>query len=1104
MYSLQQYNKDNILLANSITVKLTDIAIAINKGLVKQHGLKISPDPRTWKYYLNLAGIRHSTNSPVLVNVIELGEKQLLSKELLETYNYTKTELLKYGLTFNNLIDEYPEDIAFIKGCLHPVDIEEAINAKEGTILSYNKTFVEAPEFSLMRELQVHVYDFLSRWHIKEFTLVEDLYLPVMIGNLYNSIVLKLLNIRLEKIHTNEAHSFHLEHYFRSNLNLWTSISIVNDETKYWLYKNLGWIIRNIGRHEALEVVIKRILSRNNVGIGSYQLRKPNNKYNNDKGLFLPTFTNTPLIFNNKGLNSYYHAGKNSSISLDTILNKQLNLENIKEEDMDTQTKCRNNSVVETNIEKINRTYRDNQRTKVLEISTYQLFKRHGVDLFKLLLDYFISLTQDKKIQFLGEFVDPNDNKNYILTAENAILFIIKMMLSSTKQLDVKIKDIHFDFVLLRDKEELREAYKRQFKDGIIDEFLNDLIENYPNVGKYCNTSNDVMVLMNEIQDYYSYLWTLDSNTESMMGSSNVKYLSNFMSRHGTMPLTDDPEGKTIDELLEERGIRYEITNKFDVITSLTTIIKLFTGVSIDEAAIIKEITSGFKVLVDRLTSYSSQILNTAEDDESIFLHYNNLNIFNSLYGVANITDTGLRGLEEDYVHIEALANNFSDDCKGYNLDNINIRTFTPPKKPIFGMGTIKDNKHMYNLAPRFTIEVNDADRYSINRTEYKQEFLKGLDVSMLSIEDIDTELNTGANAITDTHPISGEAYDTPMYIESKSATLPDTPIQGYAYNAMNKDISNPTVSVSVVEDPKVSITKGDYKNVFLLDVSMDMETMEDNELLVTSGANTNSGGDTRYKFVDTNPLSINAKDGGIRTKPIEGTAEVLDNKDASIFTPVVRVTMNLDEEVPVNKGVYGPEVFIKDVSMSIEPHEGDLVRIDTAYNDTGGNEYRSASIDSNPIDINSQQSTLPTTPIEGTMYVAKDVGYTQPSMDVRVELDPKVSVTEGEYKNEFLPEVNIGMTTIETTQPIVRSGSMRDMNKGSSNDNPISIDPESADRVKPISGLTAIHNNTDETIIVPQTQAELVPDPVVRDVSADRDDYDDLEDDSDILTPMT
>lgn len=1010
MYSLLQYNKDNILLAKSITVKLTDIAIAINKGLVKQHGLKISNNPKTWKYYMNLAGMRHETNSPVLVNVLELGEKQLLSKELLDTYNYTRTELLKYGQTFNNLIDEYPEDIMFIKGCLHPVDMDVAIKAKEGTILSYNHTFVEAPEFSLMRELQVHVYDFLSRWHIKEYTLVEDLYLPVLIGNLYNSIVLKIMNIRLEKIHTNEAHSFHLEHYFRSNLNLWTSISIVNDETKYWLYKNLGWLIRNIGRQEAFDTVIKQILNKNNVGIGRYQLRKPNNKINTKKDIMLPTFTNTPLIFNNIGLNSYYSTSRNSSITLDTILNKELNLENIKEEDMDTQTRYRNNTIVETSIEKINNTYRDNQLTKVLEISTYHLFKRHGLDLFKLLLDYFVSLTIDKKINYLAEFVDPNDNQNYILTAENAILFIIKMLLSATGQLDAKIKSIPFDYVLLRDKEELREVYKRMFRDGIIDCHLEDLIEHYPNVGKYCNTSNDVMVLMNEVQEFYSYLWTLDSNTESSIGSANVKLLSNFMTRQGELVFTDDPEGKTIDDLLFERNLRYVITNKFDVVASLSAIIKLFTGVSIDEAAVIKKITSEFKTLVDRLTSYSTQVLNTSEDDEDIFIHYNNTNIFNSLYGVTNITDARLRGLEENYVYIDSLANNFSDDCKGYNLDNINIKTFTPPKKPIFGIGTIKDNKHMYDLAPRFAIEVNDTNRYGINRIEYQQEFIPELDMSMDTMEYLDPTLKSVSNTITDNSTVSSGVYSNPISIDSQSAKLPETPIVGMAYNALNKDISTPTVRASIEQDPKVSITKGDYKNVFLLDVSMDMESIESEEVMIRSEANTNNDEDVRYGSSHENPIPIDVTQGQLREHPIVGTSEIHDNQDTSILAPVVRVTMNLDEEVPV---------------------------------------------------------------------------------------------TKGEYKNEFLPEVTMSMTTTEETQPVIKSDAMIDINTGSSYNNDVPIEPESADRVKPIDGSMQIRRNLDEVTLEPQITAELIPDPVVRVLPADQDDYDDLEDDSDILTPI-
>ena len=211
---------------------------------------------------------------------------------------------------------------------------------------------------------------------------------------------------------------------------------------------------------------------------------------------------------------------------------------------------------------------------------------------------------------------------------------------------------------------------------------------------------------------------------------------------------------------------------------------------------------------------------------------------------------------------------------------------------------------------------------------------------------------------------------------------------------------------------------------------------------------------------------------------------------------------MNLDEEVPVTKGEYS-EVFIKDVSMSLEPNEDITVSIDTTYNDNTKEDVKYINIESNSLIIESEDAVLPTTPIEGTAYIAQDIGYSSPTLDVRVEQDPKVSVDKGVYKNEFLPEVTMSMPTIEELQPVIKSGAMIDMNTGTGSSNDVTIEPESAARVKPIDGSMQISRNNVVVTTEPQLSAELIPDPVVHVLPADQDDYDDLEDDNDILTPI-
>ena len=167
--TLEMYIKNTLLLSNSLIIKNTDTALAINRGLLTSKFYQSGDKPEEWKYYLNLAGKRHITDEVVEVKVLENNKYMPLSPALLEKYKYTKEELSNFGDYYKQLIEKYPEYDLFIKGCINPVDMDYAIQAKEGTILSYNKNLVEYNEYNLIRDLEKYIKGFLHRWNVKAF-----------------------------------------------------------------------------------------------------------------------------------------------------------------------------------------------------------------------------------------------------------------------------------------------------------------------------------------------------------------------------------------------------------------------------------------------------------------------------------------------------------------------------------------------------------------------------------------------------------------------------------------------------------------------------------------------------------------------------------------------------------------------------------------------------------------------------------------------------------------------------------------------------------------------------------------------------------------------
>ena len=98
--------------------------------------------------------------------------------------------------------------------------MDYAINMPEGTILYYNKDYVEDNEFELMGDLEDYIKNFLHRWNIKEYLLTDELYTASLIGVLTASLPNKIINIRNNYALTSQVNSFHLEHFFRSHLEL--------------------------------------------------------------------------------------------------------------------------------------------------------------------------------------------------------------------------------------------------------------------------------------------------------------------------------------------------------------------------------------------------------------------------------------------------------------------------------------------------------------------------------------------------------------------------------------------------------------------------------------------------------------------------------------------------------------------------------------------------------------------------------------------------------------------------------------------------------------------------------------------------------------------
>lgn len=804
MYSIDNYIKHTIMLTNSLVIKSLGTALAMNKGIVRKYGVGISLDKKEWKYYLNISGQKHTTNNDVKVYVIETTKKESLSKTLLDTYSTTKKELRNGGSYYQDLINEYPDDRLFIHGCLYPVDIDTAIAAKDGDILAYNEDYVESAESNLMNELQDFVTNFFHRWYIREYTLVDELYMAAFLGNLYLAIPHKIMNIRLSKILTPEVHSFHMEHFFRSNLDIWDSVQILSPASRMWLYNNLRYLRNNIGKNSTFNTIIEKIFSANSVGLGSYIIRtndvEPNYNGRNIDIKDIPVnesiYTRSANMLSGIKLNEYYEADNNKTMDTDTILNLEINA--LKIDKLNSEPTKRDKFVISNAKEAIDTALADKQETKIIELSSSKLFKMYGSDIYKIILDHWVYFVQNGLVEYSIEYVDPNTNKIYILTPRAALLVMLKYLIVITKNPNLKLTALNYNYVLNPDSSIVYTILSKLREDGLTDKAVAMLINSYPNAGKYIPNVNETCNYIKSSVDFYTKCWFMDANSSSIPVSANIKHILQLATIYGQYQLTDVEGGETIDELLLKEGLYIEIPDEYDIIDSIEELFKSAVLIDVEASADMDNNIELYIDLLNKLTSYTVQAINSKTEEEKIFVYYNNTDIYRTYKGVVQVEDGYLVPYDRSYIHIKAYSNTFVDGLTSEIVDD---------DQPIISVGEWPINGWMININtwynhitdPILLIEIHDFPVVDVSDLEFYNDYITAATSRLIPYDQGYVPVDTLHTNIEDnpTEAWAGVGQDTTL--DNKYIALDNT-ISGYGF-VMDSNGTNDNMLVIEIEE---------------------------------------------------------------------------------------------------------------------------------------------------------------------------------------------------------------------------------------------------------------------------------------------------------------
>ncbi len=410
---------DQVLgLVNTLTIKSEDTANAMNNLLIELKGEQAVnlQDPTTWKYYKNICGEYHYSDSLIYITSLDTLEKIAFTKENLDIHTATKQGYLYGTRNYRELIEFNPLDEVLIKGIVYPANMQEAINAIDGTILAYGKYYVEENEWTLIDKLQTFIYRYKTRWHNPTFEIVDDLYPAAHHALLCLNLIPAIINIRLRACKTNEAHSFHIRMYLASHSNLDKFYEYMTRKQALFFYRNIAYIERNSGSVNTFKWLVDKIMTDRRLPIASLTMKHNQSNMPND---LLPT-----LGFRKKHLNQYLDNNVNV-YPIEKIYEKEypISIGN-KDYITDRDPVIRNN--FEYSLSSV-------VGTKMLESSMTDYTDSSFISLEEIMLNHWLYMTSVNKFNIYITIRNPRSGEDITLSSRDALIWMIYCYYKSVK-----------------------------------------------------------------------------------------------------------------------------------------------------------------------------------------------------------------------------------------------------------------------------------------------------------------------------------------------------------------------------------------------------------------------------------------------------------------------------------------------------------------------------------------------------------------------------------------------------------------------------------------------------------------------------------------------
>jgi hypothetical protein len=601
----QIYHESVTKLAATLVVKDEATCQVINSRLSVLNKEVLDDSPETWKYYLNLNGRYHPTDTLMKVTSMDTHEEIDFTRENMDIHRATWREYQYGSRYYNELITKYPKQDMLIHGILNPVDMATAIAAPDHSILYFDSSLVEGRETNLIQKLQEWITGTFVRWAQDDYRINNSLFTAARLAILFMAMPGAIKSIRSENCHTPQVHSYHIRRYLASFGPLDQYYSQMNEFQRLYFYRNIRYIMRNNGKDEIFRELIGNVMTERNFPVAEYTLQQ------NDADIV--TAFDPAVQYLRTSIN-----GIPSALGLDMKNTRQM---------LDLQrTLARSNVGEEEYAEEYIpaaavRSLNAEVDTKVLESNVLDMKESEPYTLADVLLNqwiYFADLGIYKTVLTLQL---PNGGESFKLSMKEAFivyqyLYMLRLGVDMVEIPQIKAKRVRR--MPLPKFEELRGmTTKANVSDKFIYAALKDNVDitNYVSVDAFlavCEQIQQRMLLHRDLYVFREDLWTY----------AEMQLMCNRF--YADVPVDMD-HGQNYSAWLRTRGLNFESYSPAELDDIMLSVINQATGLKLRTAMTLQQIQKAMLGIMSQLSSYSVQYIQQINEDAVVMFDWGHI-----------------------------------------------------------------------------------------------------------------------------------------------------------------------------------------------------------------------------------------------------------------------------------------------------------------------------------------------------------------------------------------------------------------------------------------------------------------------------------------------